>query len=370
MITARNIPKVIWLHTIFIIVIGLLSLYSASYNNNVVDSSVFYDQLFCALLGILLMLFLSQGDYRKFFDVAYIVYGVSVCFLILVLIMGRQALGATRWFSIGGFSFQPSEFSKLAVIFFLGRYFSQRRPRIPFDFSSSMRQIWDDLLCPLLLTGISIALIFKQPDLGTAILVMGIFLVMLYAGGVPLRFFWSLLAVIGLMMPIAWRILKPYQKDRLLVFLDPSHDPLGAGYTITQSKIAVGSGELLGKGWLAGTQNQLNFLPERHTDFIFSVIGEEWGFLGGIFLIYCYGIIIYCGFKIARHNKDPFGQLVAIGIVTILAMQVVINIGMVMGLLPVVGITLPLISYGRTSFMVFALLLGFLLNLSKKRTIF
>jgi rod shape determining protein RodA len=155
-----------------------------------------------------------------------------------------------------------------------------------------------------------------------------------------------------------------------LVFLNPSHDPLGAGYTITQSKIAVGSGELLGKGWLSGTQNQLNFLPERHTDFIFSVIGEEWGLLGGIFLVYCYGIIIYCGFEIARHNKDPFGQLVAVGIVSIFAMQVVINIGMVMGLLPVVGITLPLISYGRTSFMVFALLLGFLLNLSKKRTIF
>ena len=214
------------------------------------------------------------------------------------------------------------------------------------------------------------ALIFKQPDLGTAILVMGIFLVMLYASGISMRLMGGLLGVFALLMPLAWHVLKPYQKDRLLVFLNPSHDPLGAGYTITQSKIAVGSGELFGKGWLAGTQNQLNFLPERHTDFIFSVIGEEWGLLGGIVLVYSYAIIIYCGFKIARHNKDPFGQLVAIGIVTILAMQVVINIGMVMGLLPVVGITLPMISYGRTSFMVFAILIGFLLNLSKKRTIF
>ena len=214
------------------------------------------------------------------------------------------------------------------------------------------------------------ALIFKQPDLGTAILVMGIFLAMLYASGIALRIFGGLLGILGLALPLAWHVLKPYQKDRLLVFLNPSHDPLGAGYTITQSKIAVGSGELLGKGWLSGTQNQLNFLPERHTDFIFSVIGEEWGLLGGLLLVYCYGVIIYCGFKIARHNKDPFGQLVAVGIVSIFAMQVVINIGMVMGLLPVVGITLPLISYGRTSFMVFALLLGFLLNLSKKRTIF
>jgi rod shape determining protein RodA len=370
MILARHIPRVIWLHTLLIIGIGLLALYSASYNNNVVDSSVFYDQLYCAIIGIALMFVLSQGDYRKFFDVSYIVYGVSVFFLILVLVMGRQALGATRWISIAGFSFQPSEFSKLAVIFFLGRYFSQRRPRMSFDFSTAMKDIWGDLIAPLILIGISMALIFKQPDLGTAILVMGIFLVMLYASGIALKLYLALLGIMCLLMPLAWHFLKQYQKDRLLVFLNPSLDPLGAGYTITQSKIAVGSGELFGKGWLAGTQNQLNFLPERHTDFIFSVIGEEWGLLGGILLIYCYGVIIYCGFKIARHNKDPFGQLVAIGIVSILAMQVVINIGMVMGLLPVVGITLPLISYGRTSFMVFVLMLGFLLNLSKKRTIF
>ena len=370
MIPARHIPGVIWIHTLLIITIGLLSLYSASFNNNVVGVSVFYDQLFCALLGVLLMVVLSNGDYRKFFDVAYIVYGISVVFLVLVLVMGRQALGATRWFSIAGFSFQPSEFSKLAVIFFLGRYFSQRRPRLSFDFSTSIREIWGDLLWPLFLVGISMMLIFKQPDLGTAILVMGIFLIMLYASGIAMRFYLALWGLIGLLMPLAWHFLKSYQKDRLLVFLDPSHDPLGAGYTITQSKIAVGSGELLGKGWLSGTQNQLNFLPERHTDFIFSVIGEEWGLVGGVILIYCYSIIIYCGFKIARHNKDPFGQLVAIGIVSILAMQVVINIGMVMGLLPVVGITLPLISYGRTSFMVFAIMLGFLLNLSRKRTIF
>ncbi len=370
MMAASHIPKAIWTHTLIIIIIGLMSLYSASFNNNVVGLSVFWDQFFCAILGILLMIILARGDYRKFFDVAYIVYGISIVFLVLVLVMGRQALGATRWFSVGGFSFQPSEFSKLAIIFFLGRYFSERHPRLTFDFSTSLKELWGDLIWPLVMMGISIALIFKQPDLGTAILVMGIFLVMLYASGIAQKLFWGLLAFLGLMMPLAWHLLKRYQKDRLLVFLDPSHDPLGAGYTITQSKIAVGSGELFGKGWLSGTQNQLNFLPERHTDFIFSVIGEEWGLLGGILLVYCYGVIIYCGFEIARHNKDPFGQLVAIGIVSILAMQVVINIGMVMGLLPVVGITLPLISYGRTSFMVFAILIGFLLNLSKKRTIF
>jgi len=370
MIVASNIPRVIWIHTLFIMTIGLLALYSASFNNSAVGVSVFYDQLACAVIGIILMIVLGQGNYRKFFDVAYIVYGISVFFLMMVLVMGRHALGATRWFSIGGFSFQPSEFSKLAVIFFLGRYFSERRPRLTLNAATSAGEIWGDLLWPLFLIAVSMILIFKQPDLGTAILVMGIFLVMLYASGIAIKLFWALIAVFTFLMPVAWHLLKPYQKNRLLVFLNPSLDPLGAGYTITQSKIAVGSGELFGKGWLAGTQNQLNFLPERHTDFIFSVIGEEWGLLGGVLLVYSYSVIIYCGFKIARHNKDPFGQLVAIGIVTILAMQVVINIGMVMGLLPVVGITLPLISYGRTSFMVFAILIGFLLNLSKKRTIF
>src|SRR5665213_2664706 len=155
MILARHIPAIIWAHTILIIAIGLLALYSASFNNNVVSVSVFYDQLFCAGLGILLMILLSQGDYRKFFDVAYIVYGISVVFLILVLVMGRQALGATRWFSIAGFSFQPSEFSKLAIIFFLGRYFSERSPRLSFDLSSSLYEIWDDLIWPLILIGIS-----------------------------------------------------------------------------------------------------------------------------------------------------------------------------------------------------------------------
>ncbi|MDE1919931.1 MAG: rod shape-determining protein RodA [Candidatus Omnitrophica bacterium] len=370
MIPARLIPRIIWLHAFLIMAIGLLALYSACLNNDVVGLGVFYDQLTCSVLGCLIMFLLSRGNYRKFFDVAYIVYGISVFFLILVLVMGRHALGATRWFSVAGFSFQPSEFSKLAVIFFLGRYFSGRRPKLSFDFSTSLRGVWADLVWPLILTGISVVLIFKQPDLGTAILVMGIFLVMLYASGVSTKAFGWLLGVLAFLMPVAWHLLKPYQKDRLLVFLNPSLDPLGAGYTITQSKIAVGSGELLGKGWLAGTQNQLNFLPERHTDFIFSVIGEEWGLVGSLVLIYCYGVIIYCAFKIARHNKDPFGQLVTVGIVSILAMQVVINIGMVMGLLPVVGITLPLISYGRTSFMVFAILLGFLLNLSRKRNIF
>ncbi len=370
MIAYKDIPKIIWIHVILIMGIGLAVLYSASYNNYRAGQEVFYDQLGAAGLSLLIMAVLSHTDYRKFFEIAYPVYAVSVVFLILVLLLGRHALGATRWFSIGGFSFQPSEFSKLAVILMLGRYFSQRRPHLSFNFSNSLRDFVEDLIWPFTLTAISLLLIFKQPDLGTSIMVFGIFIVMLYMSGIAGRMFAAFMVFLGACLPFGWHFLKGYQRDRLLVFINPNHDPLGAGYTIVQSKIAIGSGQLLGKGWLSGTQNQLNFLPERHTDFIFSVIGEEWGFAGAVLLIYCYAVLIYCGLKIAAYNKDRFGQLVAVGVIGILALQVIINIGMVMGLCPVVGITLPFVSYGRTSFIVFAVMLGFLLNLSKKRTMF
>ncbi|MBF0489208.1 MAG: rod shape-determining protein RodA [Candidatus Omnitrophica bacterium] len=370
MIAQRDISKIIWIHTIFIMALGLAALYSASYNNTRVGQEVFYDQFFFALFGLFVMFVLSFIDYRKFFDFAYFIYGFSVLFLVLVFFLGHHALGATRWFSILGFRFQPSELSKLAVILFLGRYLSQQHPKLAFDFGSSLMGLWDDLLLPLGGVGISALLIFKQPDLGTAILVFGIFIIMVYASGVSHRIFLIFMGILLALMPLGWHFLKPYQRDRLTVFLNPNHDPTGAGYTITQSKIAVGSGQLLGKGWLAGTQNQLNFLTERHTDFIFSVIGEEWGLLGSLFLLYCYVAIIYCGFMIAYHNKDRFGQLVTIGIISILAMQVIINIGMNIGLCPVVGVPLPLISYGRTSFLIFAIMLGFLLNLGRRRTVF
>jgi rod shape determining protein RodA len=220
------------------------------------------------------------------------------------------------------------------------------------------------------LTLIPAALIFKQPDLGTSLLFFGIYLVMLFASGVGYSVFTLFITVGFLCVPFGWHILKPYQKDRLLVFMNPNIDPLGAGYTIIQSKIAVGSGQLFGKGWLSGTQNQMNFLPEHHTEFIFSGMGEEWGILGGVFLLACYFILIWHGLRIAEQVKDQFGMQLAVGIVAILALQVVINVGMVLGLCPVVGITLPLVSYGRTSFMTFMIMLGILLSLSKRRTIF
>jgi rod shape determining protein RodA len=370
MISYKNLGKTIWICTILIMTVGLVTLYSASYNNLRASREIFYDQLWCALAALSVMYLLSRLDYRKFFDIAYVLFAINVVLLVLTHVGGRSALGATRWMSIAGFSFQPSELMKLTLILMLGRYLSQRRPRLAFTLGSSFTGFLMDLVVPLILAGIPMILIFKQPDLGTAILMMGIFVSMLFASGISAKIFGGFIALILAVVPFGWHILRPYQRDRLLVFLNPNIDPMGAGYTIIQSKIAIGSGGLAGKGWLSGTQNQLNFLPERHTDFIFSVVGEEWGLLGSLFVVCCFSVIIYCGFKIADNVKEKFGQFVTIGIITILAMQVVINIGMVMGMFPVVGIPLPLVSYGRTSFMVFAIMLGFLLNLSKKRSVF
>lgn len=366
----RDLGKKIWMYTISIMIIGLVALYSASFENVRVSRQVFYDQLGCAVLGLVLMYLVSRIDYRHFYDFAYFFYALNILLLILVLASGRDALGARRWIDIAGINFQPSEITKPAIIFLLARYFSKRRPRFLFDIIGKMEVISMEILFPLFLTGLSMGLIFKQPDLGTTILIFGIFITLLFAGGLKTRYILGFLSAIAAIVPFGWHFLRPYQKDRLLVFLNPNIDPLGAGYTVIQSKIAVGSGKIFGKGWFAGTQTQLNFLPERHTDFIFSVIGEEWGLVGALVLIYCYFQLISCGLDLAKQLKDKFAMLTAVGVVSILTLQVVINIGMVMGMFPVVGLTLPLVSYGRTSFLVFVIMIGFLLGLNKRRTVF
>ena|SRR3989338_594326 len=365
----NQLARSIWISTITIMIMGLVSLYSASYHNLRVSQDIFYDQLFCAAAGLLIMFLLSNFDYRRFYDIAYVFYALGILLLALVLVVGRNILGAKRWLEIGSFNFQPSELIKLVMILALARYFSQQR--IPF-FSGrhSLGIIVRDLLLPLSLMILPMFLVFKQPDLGTTLLLFGTFTVMLFASGLELKYLFSFLGICLACLPFMWHLLKPYQKDRLLVFLNPNIDPLGAGYTIIQSKIAIGSGLLLGKGWLSGTQNQLNFLPERHTDFIFSVIGEEWGLFGTLLVVVCFFTLIKSIFKIAQGTKDKFGHLMAVGIGSIFTLQVITNIGMTLGLCPVVGLTLPFVSYGRSSFIVFVIMLGIILNLNKNRTIF
>lgn len=362
----KNSRRTIWIVTIAIMTMGLMAVYSASSQSTRVSQSIFYDQLFCAGAGLTIMFFLSRFDYRKLFDAAHILYFLSIVFLILVLVIGRHILGAKRWIEIGSINFQPSEFAKLSLILVLARYLSQLKASHYFRSQDPIQTAMREFFIPLFLTAVPMLLVFKQPDLGTAIMLFGIFFSMIFVNGVGLRYIFSFIVFGAAACPFFWHLLKPYQKERLTVFLNPNADPLGAGYTIIQSKIAIGSGRLFGKGWLAGTQNQLNFLPERHTDFIFSVIGEEWGLFGALLLLFCFFILIDCAFTIASKTKDRFGFLIAVGIISIFALQVIVNIGMVLGLFPVVGFTLPLVSYGRSSFLTFAVMIGLLLNLNRK----
>ncbi|MCK5179208.1 MAG: FtsW/RodA/SpoVE family cell cycle protein, partial [Candidatus Omnitrophica bacterium] len=215
----RDLAKKIWIYTVLIVVVGLIALYSASYENVRVPQKIFYDQLLCALVGFVIMYFLGKVDYRKFYDVAYGFYALNILLLIFVLLGGRHALGARRWIEIAGFSFQPSELTKLSLILILGAYFSDRRPRLPYGFFSHTQMIFWDLLIPLTVTVVPMLLIFKQPDLGTSLLLFGIFLVMLFATALEYRYIFGLLGICLAAVPFAWNILKPYQKDRLLVFL-------------------------------------------------------------------------------------------------------------------------------------------------------
>ncbi len=364
----QNHNKIIIGLVILIVAFGLLVLYSVTYQREVLFRDIFLNQLTRAVMGIIILFLVSNINYRRFFDLAFFIYGVSILFLVIVLITGREILGARRWVEFLGLNFQPSEIAKLGAILVLARIFSQRQIYGQNYFSGP--EIIEEVVPPLIITLVPMGLIFLQPDLGTALLFVPIFLTLLFVCGTKIKYVISFLTLLLLSVPIGWHFLRPYQKDRLMVFLNPNIDPLGAGYTVIQSKIAVGSGGFLGKGWLAGTQNQLNFLPERHTDFIFSVIGEEWGFLGAMLLLLLYVALLYYLIQIAFQAKDQFAKYLSIGFIALLASQIVINISMTIGICPVVGLSLPFISYGGSSLFTFLIFIAILLNINKKRIVF
>ena len=287
------------------------------------------------------------------------IYIVSIVLLIAVLFSGKYIGGSRRWLIIGPVSFQPSELVKIATILALAHYYSKDAKTRGFTLRELVR--------PMIIVMLPVLLIVMQPDLGTAGLVV------LIAGSITVfvkierRSFAYLLSSGAVLVPLIWFFLKEYQKKRILIFLDPDRDPLGAGYHIIQSKIAIGSGMLTGKGFLQGTQNALSFLPEEHTDFIFSVLAEEWGFLGSIILILLFLILIIWGLNVARGCREPFGTIVAVGISAMIFWQAFINIGMSMGLFPVVGVPLPFVSYGGSSVLTTAISIGLLLNVSMRR---
>ncbi|PIU40282.1 MAG: rod shape-determining protein RodA [Candidatus Omnitrophica bacterium CG07_land_8_20_14_0_80_50_8] len=270
-------------------------------------------------------------------------------------------LGAHRWIPLGGFNFQPSELAKFSIILALSQFFSDHRPAL------MPKTKWAVLFS---MVAVPFLLILKEPDLGTALILVPVFFAMLYLWGFRLKYIVIFILAACLASPVLFHFLKDYQKDRLMVFINPNADPLGAGYTIIQSKIAIGSGGLFGKGFMGGTQNQLKFIPERHTDFIFAVIAEEGGLAASVVILTLFWVIVKKGFRICSQTPDRFGSQLACGISTMLGLQAIINLGMTMGLLPVVGVPLPLVSYGGSSVVITMLSIGLLLNLKMHRPLF
>ncbi len=346
-----------------LVAVGLVADYSATYNMGGGRHGLFYKQIFWLACGFCLLGITVTVDYRKLERWGYVFYGITLALLAAVLVMGRTGMGAQRWLPLGPFSFQPSEIAKLFLIITLAKYFSEDHTTN----GHTLRQ----LVKPFLLVAVPVILVVKQPDLGTGLMLLFIFTAMVIAAGIKFKSFIYLVATAALTAPLAWQVfwkhLKDYQKKRLLVFVDPESDPAGAGYHIIQSKIAVGSGMFTGKGYLHGTQSQLSFLPERHTDFIFSVISEEWGFIGSMVVLLIFIFIIMWGLETANKAKDRFGALVAVGAVSMIFFHVFINIGMTIGLMPVVGVPLPLVSYGGTSALTTLMALGLLLNINMRR---
>ena len=305
-------------------------------------------------IALILMVGAALPDIRHWFRAAYWVYVVVLALVIAVDLRGFVGMGAQRWIDLGVIQLQPSELMSVAVMLALARYFHS----LSGEDVGRIRY----LIIPALMVGVPAALVLKQPDLGTAVILLMGGAVLFFIAGVRLRYFAVTVAAAAAALPGVWHFLRDYQKTRIYTFLDPDSDPLGAGYHILQSKIALGSGGLFGKGFLQGSQSHLSFLPEKQTDFIFTTLAEEFGLLGGLGLLALYSLILVYGFAIALRSRNHFGRLLGLGIVTNFFLSVFINTAMVMGLIPVVGVPLPLISYGGTAML--AVMFGFGLLIS------
>lgn len=341
-----------------LLIISLVIISSATHVTTATQEPYWYlqRQATFTIINILLVIFLLTFEYNALAKYANVFYWISIVLLLAVRFAGETALGAQRWIQIGPVTIQPSEFAKIIIIITLAKMLENRK-------LESLK----DLIPVALHVGLPFILILLQPDLGTSLVFIAITVGMLFMAGIRLSLllgiFGSGLAVI----PIFWRFLHDYQKKRLLVFIDPNIDPLGSGYHIIQSKIAIGSGMLFGKGLFSGTQSQLNFLPENHTDFIFAVIGEELGFIGTLIILLIYFMIVYRGIKIAGEARDNFGTLLAAGVTSMLLFHILVNVGMTAGIMPVTGIPLPFMSYGVSALTKNMIGVAILLNVYMRR---
>lgn len=347
-----------------IMVIGLFQVYSATSNGFGGETPAYMTLkqfVFCvsglALIGLFMLI-----DYRLIERISYILYGLNLAALALVPFLGVVRYGARRWINLGIISYQPSETMKFATILALAKYFQEKDSIKSMDFK--------DLIVPGLIVGIPGLLTVIQPDLGTGghLMITGVVILLFVGIRARVLLFAGVLAVVS--FPLAYQHLKPYQQDRIKTFIDPMVDPKGQGYNALQAMIAVGSGELIGKGFRKGTQTQLDFTPEHHTDFIFTVLAEEWGFVGTSLLFGLYTFFFARCVRIAALARDKFGSLVCVGIIGMLLSQILINVSMVSGMFPIVGIPLPLLSYGGTSVLTVSLAIAILENVRFRKSIF
>lgn len=359
---AKNLDQGFLLAVLALLVIGLVAVYSATYAKQIEATGNPYGlllrQSISASLGLLALAVMIQFDYHYLERLARPLYFASLGLLALVLVLGHQAKGAQAWFRVGSLSFEPSELVKIAVILSLAKFLDKRD-----DINR-----WRGLLAAFVHVGAPMGLILLQPDLGTALVFGGILLAMVYvAGAQPKHLLTILLTGAILAVPVYFWVLEPYQQARIMTLVNPYADPTGNGYNVIQSMIAVGSGRLFGKGLFGGTQTQLNFVPEHHTDFIFSVVGEEAGFMGSILVLFLYYYVFRRGLAAVGEAKDRFGMLLATGVVAMLFSHVLINVGMNVGVMPVTGIPLPFLSYGGSALIAHLMGVGLVASVYMRR---
>lgn len=346
-------------------IIGLINLYSATHGPTSVDvATLFVSQIVWLCVGWTVFLVMTILDYSWISKLSIAIYVLNLLAILYVTFFGKVALGAQRWIDLGFFRYQPSETMKLAMIMLLAKILATRNPLGP-------GMGFKEMLAPLVILFVPFVLVVEQPDLGTAMMLMAIGSSMLIFTKVR-RWILVTAVILGITaLPIAWKfILHDYQKNRILTFLSPTSDPRGTGYNSIQSKIAVGSGRFFGKGFMKGTQSQLEFLPERHTDFIYSVLSEEHGFVGSLSVIGLFGFLFLAGIRIASNARDKFGALLTVGVLCYIFWHMFVNIGMVIGLLPIVGVPLPLLSYGGSSMLTTMAGLGLVSSVAYRRYLF
>lgn len=315
-------------------------------------------QLLWFLICLFFFFIIIFTDYTLFSPLSRYIYLLTIIMLVATLLVGRVTGGSQRWLSLGGLQIQPSELAKIFIVITLSSYFVRREETL---------RSFKTFVVSIIYISLPFILIFKQPDLGTSLVFLFIWWVISYSAGVNLKYLFSLSAIGIVISPLIFNFLRDYQKKRLIAFLNPAEDPLGAGYHIIQSKIAIGSGGTWGKGMFSGTQSQLNFIPGQHTDFIFSSLGEEFGLLGCMIVLILFFILIWRGINIALSARDDLGKYICVGVVSMFIFQIFVNIGMTMGLMPVVGIPLPFLSYGGSSLLANTLGISLLLSVKLRK---